>query len=298
MDAHQKYLQPDVVARLESLELRARLVVEGFITGLHRSPFHGFSVEFAEHRQYRPGDEIKYIDWKIYSRTDRYYVKQFEEETNLRSVIAVDCSASMGYASPGHISKFQYATYLAAALGYLIMRQKDAAGLALYDTEVLQYLPPRAKLSYIRELINALDATKPANATGTATALDRLAERISRRSFVIIISDFFDDISAISSALKHFRHQRHDVLAIQVVDPREVDFNFGWAANFRDLESQEELVTQPLHIQQAYQSAMTDFVQQLKRECHSMNIDFLQINTITPFDRALTEYLVKRRNLM
>ncbi len=298
MDVHQKYLQPDVVARLESLELRARLVVEGFITGLHRSPFHGFSVEFAEHRQYRPGDEIKFVDWKIYSRTDRYYVKQFEEETNLRSVVVVDSSASMGYASEGHVTKFNYATCLAAALNYLILKQKDAAGLAVYDTEVRHYFPPRAKMSYIRELISTLDSVRPANKTGTAAALDRLAERISRRSFVVIISDFFDDLEAIRSALKHFRHQRHDVLAIQVLDPRERDFNFGWAATFRDVESGEELVTQPFQIQQAYKGAVENFIASLKRECYGMNIDFLQLTTDTPYDRALSEYLVRRRTTM
>ncbi len=298
VEAYQKYLQPDVVAKLDSLELRARLVVEGFITGLHRSPFHGFSVEFAEHRQYRPGDEIRYIDWKIYSRTDRYYVKQFEEETNLRSVVVMDCSASMAYQSPGHISKFEYASYVAASLSYLIMKQKDAAGLALYDTEVREYLPPRAKMSYLRELLSALHAVKPARETGTAAALDRLVERISRRSLVVILSDFFDDPESIISTLKHFRHQRHDVLAIQILDPREVDFDFGWAATFKDMESGEELVTQPYHIRNSYSATMQEFMQRLRRECYNLNVDILQIQTDTPFDRALTEYLVKRRNLM
>ncbi len=294
MDQTLKYLQPNVVAQLESLELRARLVVEGFITGLHRSPFHGFSVEFAEHRQYRPGDEIKYIDWKIYSRTNRYYVKQFEEETNLRSVIAVDSSASMGFASEGNLTKFQYASYLAAALSLLIMKQKDAAGLALYDNDVRKYLPPRAKISYLQEILQTLDSTKPASTSGTATALHRLAERISRRSLVIILSDFFDDPASISAALKHFRHQKHDVLVMQILDPRELDFDFGWAANFRDMESGEEMITQPFQIQQAYKTAMKDFISSLKRECFHLNVDFIQISTATPFDKALFEYLVRR----
>lgn len=283
-----------MVAQLENMELRARLVVEGFITGLHRSPFHGFSVEFAEHRQYRPGDEIKYIDWKIYSRTDRYYVKQFEEETNLRSMIAVDCSGSMNYTSGGTVTKYEYATYLASALAYLILRQKDACGIALYNNEVTTYLPARAKMSYIRELIHAIDAAEPAGTTGTASALDLLAERINRRSLVVIISDFFDDIESVSSALKHFRHQRHDVLAIQVLDPREVDFDFGWAASFKDMETQEEIITQPFHIRQSYEQAMKTFIADLKRSCYAVNVDYLQVTTNEPFDKALTGYIAKR----
>lgn len=297
MEAYQKYLQPEVVAQLQNMELRARLVVEGFITGLHRSPYHGFSVEFAEHRQYRPGDEIKYIDWKIYSRTDRYYVKQFEEETNLRSMIAVDCSASMGYASEGNITKFQYATYLAASLSYLVMKQKDAVGIALYDTEVKTYLPSRAKMSYIRELIHALDSATPASTTGTAQALDRLAERISRRSLVVIMSDFFDEPESVYSALKHFRHQKHDVLVVQILDPRELDFKFGWAATFKDMESSEEIITQPFQVQAAYSNAVQQFINNLKRECHNSNVHYLLVNTAEPFDKVLTEYLVRRKNL-
>lgn len=297
MEAYQKYLQPETVAQMENMEMRARLVVEGFITGLHRSPFHGFSVEFAEHRQYRPGDEIKYIDWKIYSRTDRYYVKQFEEETNMRAVVAVDTSGSMGYASQGNITKFQYATYLASALMYLILKQKDAAGVALYSNEITTYLPPRAKLSYVRELITAIDSSQPSNTEGTALALSRIAERVARRSLVIIISDFFDDIENVASALKHFRHQKHDVLAIQVLDPREVDFDFGWAATFKDMETAEEIVSHPFQIQQSYKQAVSDFITNLKRECYNINVDYLQVLTNQPFDKALTEYIAKRKTM-
>lgn len=297
MESYTKYLEPSTVAQLASFELRARLVVEGFITGLHRSPFHGFSVEFAEHRQYRPGDEIRYIDWKIYSRTNRYYVKQFEEETNLRSVIAVDCSSSMAYKSEGNISKFAYATYLSAALSYLMMKQKDAAGLALFDTEVQTYLPPSSKMSYIGEILRTLDKAKPSNATGLNRALDRLADRISRRSLVIIISDFFDEPESVFSALKHFRHQKHDVLAVQLLDPREVDFNFGTAATFKDMESGEELVTHPYQIQHAYATEVQKYITALKRECYSHNIDYLQVDTSQPFDKVLREFLVKRSSV-
>ncbi len=297
MEQALQYLHPDVVAKLGSMELRARLVVEGFITGLHKSPFHGFSAEFSEHRQYRAGDDLKHIDWKIFGRSDRYYVKQYEDETNLRCLIAVDQSASMGYASEGHISKFQYASYLAAALSYLVLQQRDAAGLATYSTDVEAYLPPRSKRSYVQELIKTLDAATPHDTTGTATALHKLAERLTRRGLVVVISDLFDDPEQILQALRHFRHNRHDVLVMQVLDPREVDFSFSSAAVFKDMETGEELTTQPLHLRTAYRGAMEEFCTQLKRGCHAQNIDYVRITTDRPFDMALREYIVKRQRV-
>lgn len=289
------YLDPDVVAKLGSMELRARLVVEGFITGLHKSPFHGFSAEFSEHRQYRSGDDLKHIDWKIYGRSDRFYVKQYEDETNLRCLIAVDSSASMNYASEGHITKFAYASYLAAAMSYLVLQQRDAAGLALYNTDVESYLPPRSKRSYIQALIKVLDEATPHNSTGTATALHRLAERLTRRGLVVIISDLFDDPEEILQALRHFRHDKHDVLVMQILDPREVDFNFSSAAVFKDMETGEELTTQPLHLQRSYRTAMEDFCTQIKRGCRAQNVDYVRITTDKPFDVALRAYLNVRR---
>ena len=297
MEQALQYLHPDVVAKLGSMELRARLVVEGFITGMHKRPFHGFSAEFSEHRQYRAGDDLKHIDWKIYGRSDRYYVKQYEDETNLRCLIAVDQSASMGYASEGRITKFQYASYLAAALSYLVLQQRDAAGLATYTTDVESYLPPRSKRSYVQELIRTLDTATPHDTTGTATALHRLAERLTRRGLVVIISDLFDDPAQILQALRHFRHNRHDVLVMHVLDPREVDFNFSSAAVFKDMETGEELTTQPLHLRNAYRGAMEDFCTQIKRGCHAQNIDYVRITTDKPFDMALREYIVKRQRV-
>ena len=291
------YLQPDVVAKLGSMELRARLVVEGFITGLHKSPFHGFSAEFSEHRQYRAGDDLKHIDWKIYGRSDRFYVKQYEDETNLRCLIAVDQSASMGYASPGMVTKFAYASYLAAALSYLILQQRDAAGLATFSTDVAQYLPPRSALSYLHQLMGALEQVQPSDSTGTATALHHLAERFTRRGLVVLISDLFDDPQQILQALRHFRHERHDVLVMHVMDPREVDFNLGSPAVFRDLETGLEITTQPQQIRAAYTATVEDFCTTIKRGCYTQNIDYVRITTDTPFDVALREYLVKRRRI-
>ena len=291
------YLNPQTVADLGTMELRARLVVEGFITGLHRSPFHGFSAEFSEHRQYRAGDDLKYIDWKIYGRSDKFYVKQYEDETNLRCLVCVDTSASMKYASPGNISKFQYASYLAAALSYMILQQRDAAGLALYNTDVHTFLPPRSKRSYIAELLRTLSLVEPSDSTGTATALHHVAERISRRGLVVVISDFFDDPNAVLQALSHFRHDQHDVLIMQIMDPREIDFAFGDASVFKDVETLAELTTQPIQIQKSYAHAVAEFCDKIKMGCFSQNIDYVRLQTDMPFTTALREYLTKRNSI-
>jgi len=295
MHTATSYLDPDVVARLGSMELRARLVVEGFITGLHKSPFHGFSAEFSEHRQYRPGDELKHIDWKVYGRSNRYYVKQYEDETNLRCVVALDMSASMNYASEGRITKFTYGSYLAAALSYLILQQRDAAGLALYNNEVVQYLPPRSKRTYAQEIIKTLDNATPQSTTGTAQALHSLAERLTRRGLVVIISDLFDDPLSIMQALRHFRHHKHDVLVMHLLDPREVDFDFRTSAVFKDMETGAELPTHPLHLQRSYKQTVETFCNDIKRACRTQNVDYVRITTNKPFDVALTEYIVKRK---
>ncbi|MBE2188214.1 MAG: DUF58 domain-containing protein [Desulfobulbaceae bacterium] len=294
---YRKFLIPANVAGIQNLELVARLVVEGFITGLHRSPYHGFSVEFAEHRQYRHGDETKNIDWKVYARTNKYYVKQYEEETNLRAVLAVDSSASMSYASKGMISKFDYAIFLTAALSMLMLRQRDAVGLALYDTEIRKYLPPNSKQSFVTEILKTLASYKPSNNTGTANALDSLAERIKRRGLVIIMSDFFDEKESVLNALKHFRHRNHEVLAFHLLDPREIDFKLGTGATFRDMETGEELVTQPHQIGGAYSDAVKSFIKDIKKECFNHNIDYTMIETSTPFDKALRDYITKRRKV-
>lgn len=193
MEDYRKYLQPDVVARLANMELRARLVVEGFITGLHKSPYHGFSVEFAEHRQYMPSDDIRRIDWKIYGRTDRYYIKQYEEETNLKAYIILDASKSMDYASEKHLRKLEYASYLAAALSYLLIEQRDAIGLTIFDEKIRQFLPPHSHKTYLEQILKELDHLEAANQTSTAKSLHEIAERIRRRGLIIVISDLFDD---------------------------------------------------------------------------------------------------------
>ncbi len=297
MEDYRRFLQPNVVAQLSHIELRARLVVEGFITGLHRSPYHGFSVEFAEHRQYNPGDDIKHIDWKVFGRTDKYYVKQFEEETNLRCIIAIDKSASMRYASKGNISKFEYSAYLAASLAYLLMQQRDAVGLALYDENLINYLPPQSKTSYIYALMKIIDQTIPSDKTGTAKALNQLAEKIHRRGLVIIFSDFIDEPESVVTALKHFRHKKHEVIAFQVLDPQEIEFRFGGSVLFKDMETMETLQTQPVQLQKVYREKFEKFVNRIKKDCFEMNIDFNVVRTDETFDKALRQFLTKRATL-
>lgn len=294
---YRKYLTPETISSLSNIELKAKLVVEGFITGLHKSPFHGFSIEFAEHRQYRPGDEVRHIDWKVYGRSNRFYVKQFEEETNLRSIVAIDSSASMKFASEGNISKFEYASYLGAALIYLMMKQRDAAGLALYNTEIHKYLPPKSKMSYLSELLKTLETTQPSDLTGTAKSLHLLADKIKNRSLVIVISDFFDNPDEVISALKHFRHNNHEVLVIQLLDPRELDFEFGFKSNFIDLETQEDIVTEPIQIKKEYQKLLKEFTNKIEKGCRESKIDYSLITTSTPFDKAMKDYLNKRNRI-
>ena len=294
---YRKYLQPDVVAKLANMELLARLVVEGFITGLHKSPYHGFSVEFAEHRQYMPGDEIKHIDWKIYGRTDRYYIKQFEEETNLKAYIVLDVSRSMTFSSGGRMTKLEYASYVAAALAHLMVQQRDAVGLAVYDEAVRSYMPPHATKSYLKEILRQLELLQGSNKTATANSLHVVADRIKRRGLVIILSDLFDKPQEVVTAFKHFRHKKNEVIVMQILDPLERSFAFGRDAVFKDLETSEEMMTQPWHIQKAYQESMKKFLDTYKKECRENNIDYVLLDTATPFDTALFQYLHKRQRI-
>ncbi len=246
-----EYLNPEIVSRLDNLSLRARLVVEGFIIGLHRSPYHGFSVEFAEHRAYGPGDEIRHVDWRLYAKTDRYYVKQFEEETNLKSYLLLDQSRSMTFSSHS-VSKLAYAQTLAAALAYLMLKQQDAIGLALFDSQLRHYLPPRAKPSHLDAILGRMSHIQPGPETAIAPVLHQLAESIVKRGLIILISDLFDDPDQIMMGLKHFRHKHHEVIVFHILDPQELEFAFSTRTRFRDLETGELISTEPWHIRKAY----------------------------------------------
>lgn len=293
---YRKYLKPEVVSKLKSMDLRARLVVEGFIAGLHKSPYHGFSVEFAEHRQYMPGDEIKHIDWKVYGKTNRFYVKQFEEETNLKSYLLLDASASMGYASNG-LSKLEYASYLAAALTYLMIKQRDAVGLLTFNNRIQKYLPPRSIKSYLHLILTEFENLKSADTTDVSNTFHEMAERINRRGLIIILSDLYDDPAKIMLALKHFRHKKHEVLVFHILDPLEISFAFKREAIFKDLETGEEISTQPWHIQNEYQKKVQQFIENYRRKCRQNQIDYVLLNTEMDYDRALIEYLIKRKRI-
>ncbi len=291
------YLRPEIASMLGNMELVARFVVEGFITGLHKSPYHGFSVEFAEHRPYLVGDPIRNIDWKLFARTDRYYIKQFEEETNLKATIVVDSSRSMNYSSdPKQITKFRYATLLAAALAYLMTRQQDAVGLAIFDEKLRTFYPPRLKASYLREILKVLQQTEPSNTTHTQVALRNVLERIKRRGLVIVISDFLDEPKEVITSLKLLRNAGHEVIAFQVLDPVERTLALSASdATIYDLESGEFLKTQPYQLQETYKAAVEAYLEELRTSLASEQIDHVVLETTTPFDRALTEYFYRRQ---
>jgi len=293
---HKSTLSPRALARLANLQLVARQVVEGFITGLHQSPYHGFSVEFAEHRPYLPGDPIRHVDWKVYARTDRYVIKRFQEETNLKAYVLLDTSASMGFTS-SDFTKLQYGVHLAASLSYLMLEQRDAVGLALFDDHLRKLLPPRSVRGYLNLILAELEAVQPSGKTGVGEALHRVAERMKRRGLIILISDLLDEPADLLSGLKHFRWDGHEVIVLQVLDPLERSFAFPRDARFHDLETDEMIITQPWHLRQAYQEEMGRFLEELKTGCRENGVDYALFDTRQPYDFALVEYLNKRKKL-
>lgn len=298
-EARRTFLDPAVVARLAHLDVRARLVVEGFIAGLHRSPFHGFSVEFAEHRPYMQGDPLKNLDWKVWARSDRYLVKQYTEETNLRAHLLVDLSASMAFQSPRAVmSKLGYAQSLTAALAYLMIHQQDAVGLLAFDEQPRTYIPARAVRSHLDVVLRALSGSEPGGRTRLGPALHELAERVRRRGLIVLISDLMDRPGEVLSGLQHFRHRHHEVIVFHVLDPDEVDFPYTDTATFVDMESGARLTTEPWEIAQRYRARMDEWSEQYRRHCQENRIEYVRLDTRTPFDRALLAYLEKRSRLL
>ena len=293
----KSFLDPSIISKIASLDLRARLVVEGFMVGLHKSPYHGFSVEFSQHRPYMQGDNLSRVDWRVFGKTEKYYIKQYEEETNLRSYIILDSSKSMEYASDKNVRKIDYAATLVAALSYLMVKQQDAVSLTIYSDKIEKYLPPKSSNSYLQQILKELATLKTSSKTNSADSLNSVAEKIKRRGLVIIISDFFDDVDKTLKAIKHFAHLKNEVIIFQILDPMERSFGFGKDAIFRDLETDEEMTTQPFQIQKAYQQAMNEFTNKIKRECLNSNFDYNLLDTSTPFDKALFSYIQKRSRL-
>lgn len=303
------------------MELIARLVVEGFMAGLHKSPYHGFSVEFTEHRPYMPGDDLRHLDWKIFARTERYYIKQYEEETNLKSFILLDVSNSMAYNSrkktePGKKGfagfkksdnsesekakfpdKLEYASYLAASLAYLMILQRDAVSLTTYDTKIRKHIPPRSTNSNLNIILKELSTVKPANETVTAASLNEIAEKIKRRGLIIVISDLFDRQEEVLNALRHFRYNKNEVIVFQVLDPAEISFIDGNPVTLVDMETKEELFSQPVSIKKAYRESMNEFIKKYKNECRKHDIEYVLMSTDTTFDVSLLRYLNKRKKI-
>ncbi len=294
---YRKYLDPETVSKLKGMEMRARMVVEGFIAGLHKSPYHGFSVEFAEHRQYMPGDNIRDIDWKVYGKSDRFFIKQYEEETNLKAYLLLDCSGSMQYQSGDRIRKLDYARLLCGALSYMMLRQRDAVGLVTYDEKIRRYIPPRSKAGHMHVLLNEIAAQEPSDTTNIAATLHEMADRIKRRGLVIVMSDLLDEADEIISGLKHFRYNNHEVIVFHILDPRERDFAFPREAIFKDMETGEELTTLPYQIKKDFKKAVGAFSEKIATACRQAAIDYHPIDTAMPFDKALYAFLSKRERL-
>ena len=288
-----KYLDFDTLARIHNMQLLAKTVVEGFILGLHRSPYRGFSVEFAEYRQYVPGDEIRHLDWKLYGKTDRYYVKQYEEETNLNCHIVLDKSASMGYGS-GRLTKLQYACYLSAALAYFMMMQRDATGLAVFDTEIRALLPPRSRQTHLHLILAELENLAPGGSTAAGKPLHDLAEGIKKRGLIVLISDLFDEPDQVLSGLQHFKFLGNDVIVFHIADPAELEFPFDRLTEFIDPETDEHILTAPGQVRDEYLAEMNAFYDIYRQGCADLRVDYKLLDTSTPLELALSEYLFQR----
>jgi uncharacterized protein (DUF58 family) len=293
MDDPQKYLDPLTLAKVRSLELQARLIVEGYLSGMHKSPYHGFSVEFAQHREYVPGDDIKHVDWKVYGRTGRFFLKQYEEETNLVCWLLLDISESMQYHS-GPVSKYDYACMVAAALAYLILHQQDSVGLVTFDDQVRKFLRPSSQPSHLKQMVQIMNIGAAREKTSLAPIFHDLAERLARRAIVVVLSDLFDDVANLLAGLKHLRHKRHEVVVFHILDGAELDFPFQQATLFRGLEQFPELLTDPRNLRQGYLDEIQSFILDVQRGCRAQNIDYVQLRTDTNLGVALSSYLAQR----
>jgi uncharacterized protein (DUF58 family) len=290
-NGEKNYFDPAVLAGISNLYLRARWVVEGIMSGVHRSRSKGFSVEFEEHREYSPGDEIRRIDWKALGKFDRYFIKEYEDETNLRAYLLLDTSASMDYASNG-ITKFDYGCTLTACLAYLILKQQDAAGLVTFSNRIEQFIPPKAKRDYLTQILHALENRGPAGETNVGKILEEIAGQIKRRGMVILVSDLIDEPEAILKGLRLFRYKGNDVIVFHLLDQAEIDLPFDGNILFEDLEEANlKVVADPKAIRQTYRHVIEEFTAEMRKQCHDSTIDYQLLSTSTPLDRALASYL-------
>jgi len=288
-----RFIDPKILASTSNLQLMAKNVVEGFIAGLHRSPFHGFSLEFAEYREYSPGDDIRRVDWKVFGRTDRFFVKKFEGDTNTQVYILLDSSKSMGFSSHG-ISKFDYARLLTGALAYFAVRQHDSVGLISFDSEIRQFTPPRSRHGHLFTVLNHLDSAGTVGGTRIKSVLEQLSRLIRKRSLVIVISDFYEDANSLAKALRFFHHRGNDVILFHIMDPVEMDMPIDGAVTLQDMESGEQIPFVGERGRRAYLKLLEDHLSQLKKEAHSVRIDYELLRTDQPLDEALFRYLSTR----
>jgi len=288
-----KYLDPHVLNRISRLNLRARSVMEGFVSGLHKSPYHGFSVEFAQHREYTPGDDLRFLDWKVYGRSDRLYIKQYEQETNLRAYILLDASESMDYKSE-NLSKFDYAATCAASIAYLTMEQQDSAGLVLFDRQVTKFVHAQCSPAHLKVMVTEMEAAKTTEKTDFSHVLHDIAERIKQKSIIILISDLMDNPESILSGLQHFRHKRNDVIVIHVLDEYEARFPFDRMTRFDGLEGYPHLIVDPKALREAYLEEVNKFTSEMRRGCLAQRVDYVQVTTDQPIEVAMSSYLARR----
>ncbi len=301
-----RFLEPAALARVRNMTLVARGVVEGFITGLHASPYKGFSVEFADHREYSPGDNPRHLDWRTLARTDRLYIRQYEEETNLRARVLLDASGSMNYRTDAGISKFEYGAYLTAILSYLMTRQQDAVGLTVFDSQVRIDMPARSSARHLGELMRQLEGlthsdrhrpNRPGEGTRIADTLHRLADRYKKRSLIVLISDLYDDPEGILRALHHFRHRHHELILFHVFDKAELEFPFRETVRFQDLETGELLQVDPAYVRDEYRRQIEEFVEIFRKGCADVGAEYVMTDTSVPYDYMLSRHLAKRSRL-
>jgi uncharacterized protein (DUF58 family) len=291
----EKYLRPEVIRQVSRLDLRAKFIVEGFLQGLHASPFHGFSVEFSEHRKYVPGDDLKDLDWNVFAKTDKYYLKKFQAETNVTGYLVMDLSASMAYTYRQELTKFEYGICLAAALGYLMIHQQDPVGLVAFDTKIRSSLPPRSKRTQLANVLAVLANLQPTGQTDIANCLHQLAAMVRGKSLIMVFSDLLVDPGPVIQSLHHLRHRGHEIILFHILDEAEVHFPFEGMIEFLDVEEPRKLTLDARNMRTDYLKSLQEFQETYRRECANAGIDYVAMDTSVSFDKALLEYLVQRQ---
>jgi len=289
----RSFIDPTSLMRIKNLQMRAKVIVEGFLSGLHRSPYHGFSVEFSEYRQYTPGDDLRYLDWRLYARSDRYYIKRFEDETNLRCYLLLDMSRSMGYGSRGY-PKADYARTAAATLAYFLTLQRDAVGLVTFDEQIVQYLPARFRPGHLHRLMMCLEHALSGTGTNLGPGIEQIARTVNKRGLIVLISDLLAPIDTLETHLGYLRSRGHDVVLLRILDPTELTFTFENAALFEDLESGRELYVEPETIRQSYLQRFSAHAQAVQKTCANLGIDFYPLTTEEPLELTLFDFMHAR----